>query len=218
MVDPNNIIKYDRTRAEKEELILFLICVAGKKASTVSRQLNQFLLAPHEPFLWVKMLIESGTLEQSLRMYRFGQYTKLTKAFTQIANSNLDLDTCTKEDLMKIHGIGRKSASCFLAWTREGEQVAMLDTHILKHLKHLQQVFPYYPKGHPEYNARGLRTMLHGVNIPKNTPSSKKLYDILEKAFLEYAKILHRNPTEVDLEIWKHYANGLDKQGENIII
>lgn len=187
MINPKDIINHNRTNEELEELILFLICVAGKKALTVAEQLDKFLKVGgttyqiyinKSPFEIIKFLDMHGSLLDRIKNHGFGQYTKLEKAFREIADSDLDLRTCSKEDLMQIYGIGRKSASCFLAWTRKGEQVAMLDTHVLAELRDL------------------------GHKAPKSTPSSKKEYDRLEKIWLDHCKLLKVNPIEYDLQVW----------------
>lgn len=216
MINPNAIIDYNRTDAELEELILFLVCVAGKKASTVAKQLDLFLASAWNPFKVIKFLInqekkypEYNHVMGRLRMYGFGQYNKLDRAFRELATSNINLRTCTLEDLMKIHGIGRKSASCFLAWTRKGVKVAMLDTHLLKYLRHVQNTGDYKLSG-KIMEEPALTYWLGGfgeVNIPKSTPSSKKLYDKLESFYLNLCLMAKKNPTEFDLEIWRRYAN-----------
>lgn len=212
MIDPNNIIDFNRTETELQELILFLVCVAGKTAKTVSKQLNNFLGAientKYTPFDLIKVLDKHNSVELSLRICRFGQYTKLTRAFRELANSNLDLKTCSLEDLIKIHGIGRKSASCFLAWTRKDVQVAMLDTHLLKYLAKIKfdlNNLDFYHL-HREAGEQEILDLLNSVAIPKSTPSSKKVYDTLEKAYLKICFFLGKNPTEYDLELWRGYA------------
>jgi thermostable 8-oxoguanine DNA glycosylase len=215
MIDPNNIINYRRTNEELEELLLFLVCVAGKKASTVSKQLELFLKTDVvvSPFNLIKVRNAEGLLRFHLERGRFGQYTKIGRAFRELANSGLNLKTCTNEDLIAIHGIGRKSASCFLAWTRRGENVAMLDTHILKYLREIKS-----------YNLEGIDywkptvDKLNSVNIPKSTPSNKRVYDTLEQAYLEICDIYGQNPTEFDLKIWKFYSQKFDKKSQTDII
>lgn len=231
MINPQNIIDYNRTEAEKQELLMFLVCVAGKKATTVAKQLENYLHPMAEytptgklkkshqtgltPFEVVKFQNILGILEDRLRQVRFGQYNRISKAFTQMAESGLDLDTCTLQDLMKIHGIGRKSASCFLMWTRRGQRVSGLDTHLLKYLRNLKKDFNdalavgvKFNKGHNE-----VITLLNSVEIPKSTPGSKKVYDALEQAFLLSADLTGQTPEDWDLWIWKRYANkGVDNE------
>ena len=188
MINPNNIIKYNRSVAELEELILFLVCVAGKKATTVAPQMEKFLSGKpkvNTPFEFIKSQ-GNNVVNLGLRQQGFGCYTRLTRAFIELANSNLNLRTCTKEDSIKIHGIGLKSASCFLCWTRPNQRLAMLDTHLLKEMKEL-----------------GLAD-----RIPKSTPSSKKEYERLENVWLSHCDALGVDSTTYDLEVWVRRSNG----------
>lgn len=206
MIDPNNIIDFNRTDEELEELILFLIFVAGKKASTIVKQLESFLNCETtvRPFDLIRIRACEGLLRHHLEKNRLGQYTKLERALTELVGSGINLRTCTKEDLMAIHGIGRKSASCFLAWTRKGERVAMLDTHILKWIRHAQHNLGWLDEKHP---LKYFHSYLKDVTIPKSTPSSKKLYDTLETFYLDYCDKMGLDPTAYDLHIWRMYSN-----------
>src|SRR6476620_3416446 len=229
MINPNQIIDYNRTDAELEELVLFLIAVAGKNADTTSKNLAKFLKAQsypnyyNSPFEFIRniqtekgavlkadkkgQLIESrySNLAERLNAWGFGCQTRLARAFTEVANSGLNLRTCSLEDLMKIHGIGRKSASCFLAWTRKGVKVAMLDTHLLKWLR-LKQEQARKLRVNATGNIEAWRPFLE-LEIPKSTPTSKRVYDLLEEFYLEWCETTRNDPTEMDLKIWRSYAN-----------
>lgn len=210
MIDATDIIQHERTDEQLEELMLFLVAVAGKNADTTSRLLSNFFYTADfkrvSPFQQIRdMDTVSGMLLERLKTSRLGCYTKLEKAYRQLANSKIDFRTCTLEELMTIHGVGRKSASCFVAWTRKGEQLAMLDTHLLKFLRSQQEYFvsDNRMKG-------GLWDEIHDkikdVKIPKTTPSSAKLYNLLEEIYLDICKVYKKNPTEFDLEIWRMYS------------
>lgn len=188
MIDPQNIINYNRTDAELEEVLLFLVLVAGKTASVVSRQLEGFLQG-QPPFTTIRQIDD---LEGALKAHRTGQYTRTVKAFRQLVNSGMNLRTCTLDDLTAIHGIGRKSASCFLMWTRRGQRVSGLDTHLLAELREL------------------------GHDAPKSTPGSKKVYDRLEKVFLDLADAAGMSPEDFDLAIWK--KRSLTKRKGNVTL
>lgn len=195
MIDPQNIINYDRTEAELQELIMFLLVTAGKKATTSARLLNEFLMKPEPvmpdstPFQKILQLddrdrtLDDGTFENMLefriKTSSLGQYTRLTRAFRELAHSGLDLKTCSLQDLMGIFGIGRKSASCFLMWTRKGQRVSGLDVHLLAELREL------------------------GYDAPLSTPSSLKVYDRLESIVLELADESGLSPEAWDLQVWK---------------
>lgn len=215
MIYVTDIINYKRTVPELEELILFLVCVAGKHAQTTAAQLDKFLrenesISPFQVIRNIRLLenippLCNGTLEEKLKKFGFGCYNRLARGLTELAFSNLNLTQCTKEELMNIHGIGRKSASCFLAWTRENVRVAMLDTHILKFLKVQQDSFLQVKNWNHDVRGEKIAQKFKLVNIPKSTPPSK-LYDELESIYLDICDYRGLNPTELDLEIWKSYA------------
>jgi thermostable 8-oxoguanine DNA glycosylase len=186
MINEQDIIKFDRTEEELEELILFLIAVAGKNANTTARMIEEFWIPTISPFETVRLWAEQGEekFKAKLKKIGFGCQSRLVKAFTEIANSNLDLKTCSRDDLLKIHGIGMKSANCFLSWTRKGTKLAMLDTHLMKFIR----------------NELGYK------DAPKSTPSSNKQYDKWEKIYLDHCAKKKVDPTEYDLKIWKRYA------------
>lgn len=209
MVNAQDIIQYDRTDWELEELVLFLVAVAGHNAETTSKALRNFFYTDKvSPFQQVKeMDTVTGMLLERLKQARMGCYTKLEKSYRQLANSNIDLRTCTLEDLMKFHGVGRKSASCFIGWTRRGQKMAMLDTHLLKFLRSQQTYFlssvcPRTPL------SLSIAEQFKDLKIPRTTPSSKKLYDKLENIYLDICKFYKKDPIEFDLELWKLYSAG----------
>ena len=84
------------------------------------------------------------------------------------------------EDLEAIPGIGPKTSRFFLLHTRPNQEIAVLDTWILKYLK----------------NA--------GYNAPKATPSGKKYLE-LEKNFLFEARKNNMKPADFDIYIWRNF-------------
>jgi thermostable 8-oxoguanine DNA glycosylase len=199
MVNEQDIIKYDRTDNELQELVLFLVAVAGKNANTTAKMLDKFLSVyidaeKASPYEAVKYRLSSKreTMEQQLKHMGFGCQTRLARAFKELANSTLNLRTCTRDELLAIHGIGLKSANCFISWTRKGTKMAMLDTHLMKFIR--------FELGH--------------TDAPIATPSSKKQYEKWEKVFLDYCEENNLDPTEEDLRIWRKYSNrGKKSQG-----
>lgn len=184
MIWTDSVINYKRTDAELEELILFLVLVAGKQANRTAYLLERFLEGNLDrPFDYIRELIKNNSLDSELRKHKTGNYTKTEKAFKQLVDnySGSDLRKITRDELLKIHGIGLKSASCFLLWTKESAKnsYAALDTHILAFLREELK-----------------------LKTPKSTPS-KNEYLKLEKIFLTYARSLKRDAASLDLEIWK---------------
>lgn len=202
MFESDNPTIYARTDYELEEFLLFSIMVAGKTAKTTQKALARFLGEPDHrtPIGKVYSWIMDGSLEQRLKDARTGNYTKLIKAFKELFPAIIGwvwdrrgvgstttefihpFRTVTIEELESIHGIGPKTSRFFILHSREGERLAVLDTHILKWLA----------KEHPD------------LKIPKSTPSGTQ-YKTLEQVFLADCDRLRRTPAELDLEIWLEY-------------
>ncbi len=183
MINPNNITNYNLTDYGLQEILIFWICVAGKTASVIARAVDKLLtdLEGDIPFEKIKRFGQKS-LPKKLKECGIGCYTLKAKAIWALVNSNMDLRTCTLEDLEKIPGIGRKTSRCFVMHSRPDANCAGLDVHILKFLR---------DKGH---------------NVPTSTPGSKKMYEELEKLFIKYAKKSGKPIADFDLEVWKNYA------------
>lgn len=183
MIDPSDVIKYDRTDSELQEWWLFSIVVAGKTARTQAQLLDNFLNAiahyGETPFEAIRAANVAGVLEDELRASHLGQYTRIMKCFLQSLDVNIR--EASVAELETIHGIGPKTARMFVMHSRKDARYAALDTHILKFLADA------------------------GHEVPKTTPSGAK-YALLEAAFLELADEAGMSPSEYDLEIWKSYA------------
>ncbi len=184
MVDPWNITDYNRSIAELEELLLFCVSVAGKTAGFIAAALDEFLAARpgKSPFDKIRRLVRCGKLSAAIQASRLGKHARLTRAYAELAGSSLDLATCTCEQLEAIHGIGPKTSRFFIVHTRAGEQLAVLDTHILRYMKSLGY-----------------------QNIPASTPTGKRYLQI-ERDFIALAEREGRDIAEFDLWIWRQYA------------
>jgi thermostable 8-oxoguanine DNA glycosylase len=187
MLDPDNVTNFNATDAELEELIIFWVLAAGKgghRAAKIAHEIYLDGLANwyKQPLGYVYMLGEEN-LATHLKQYGSGCHNQ--KAHTldvlseRVWKKTLDLRTCTFDDLETIKGIGRKTSRCFLLHSRPDQQLAGLDTHILKWLKS------------------------KGYSVPKATPSSLVKYNKITGYFLEEARKAGKTPAEMDLEIWK---------------
>lgn len=192
MVDPTIITKFDRTKEQLEELLLFCILVAGKTASIQAKKLEEFLHKDNlkkSPFEILNHYNKKGILLDKIKDSKLGQYRRLEKAFVEVLG--LDVNNCTIEQLEAITGIGPKTARFYILHSRINQKVAVLDTHVLK----------------------WLRDEL-GIHTPKSTPSSKRYLE-LEKAFLNYCQIHKKDPAKFDLEIWNKYSIKSGKSNAN---
>lgn len=185
LVDPKKITNFYLTNDELELHLLFWICAAGKNGVTAAQCLSRLLIrleikyGNHSPF---ELIRRSGlmNLPELLKINGIGCFNHKAKSFWDLANSGIDLKTCTVDDLEEIRGIGPKTARCFLMHSRPNQQLAGLDRHILNYLR---------DEGH---------------DVPKSTPTGKK-YKELEKIFLNRAKAVNKTPAEYDLILWNKY-------------
>ena len=189
LINPYDITNYNRTRAELEEFLLFTIVVAGKTAYIQANKLEQFLVKIKNdfnlnlsPFELLKYLHGTDNLNDYVLISKLGQYNKILKAFKFLCENNIDLSSCSIDELEQIPGVGPKTSRFFLLHSRKCD-VGILDVHLLKWIKSLGY-----------------------ENAPKTTPSDKKIYKKWELVFLDYCKNNNKNPAEFDLEIWKSYA------------
>ena len=190
MIDPRKVTKFDRTTEELEEFLLFAIVVAGKNAFQQAHKLDQFLSKykglGESPFGVIRAMDRDGTLDFHLRDVKMGQYGRVSTAFRGVANfCRGGVELTPLSFLECIKGIGMKTARFFAMHTREGQQYACLDTHILKWLSGLGY-----------------------ADVPKTTPRGDK-YLQLESIFLQHARHLGKSAAELDLEIWnsQHIEN-----------
>jgi hypothetical protein len=183
-VDPTNI-PTRLTQAQKEWFILFSLAVAGKGARQTERKLNALLESINPdgwgfggPFAKIEYLIVTGQLMQALKEFKFGQYNRIYKAFTQVTKMKAPY---TVQGLMGIDGIGPKTASFIHLYTNPKADCVPLDTHILKYLR------------------------AQGYDAPKSTPQAGIKYDNLEKQFQSLAKKQGKTVRQLDTEVWNYY-------------
>jgi len=175
---------YDRSDEDLQRFLIFCICVAGKNAKTVDAKVCEFL-EPCEhrretPFEFLRYLVNIERLDFALAKVKMGKYRLLERSFTYLVEKELDLRSCTVDQLEMVPGIGPKTARFFLLYTREYFRGAVLDTHVLQHLV-----------------ACGCK------KVPKQTPQDPKVYRKWEAVVLELAAANGMDPAEYDNEIWK---------------
>lgn len=174
------------TDAQLEDFIVFAIFVAGKPADRTRKLVNNFYKYKEKdesPLAYVYRLRREHRLTDVLKEVRSGQYTRIGGALSELSFSvacqSIDLRTCEPDELERFKGIGLKTSRFFIMYSRPNVRYAVLDTHILKWLRHC------------------------GVDAPKSTPGSKKKYKELETKFLQLCDQMNMKPDELDFGIWK---------------
>lgn len=184
-VDPQNITNYDRTYAELEEFMIFAICVAGKNAMQMAPKVAKFCFATKFPagvFDILGMMDKAGKLRWWLETCKIGNYTVKEQTIREVIKH--DVRTVSVDDLVKIKGIGPKTARFFVLHSRPQQRIACLDTHILGWLRD-----------------RGYE------GVPKASPNNVNTYNKWEKVFLDECDKRGKLPAELDLEIWRERSN-----------
>ena len=190
-INPQEITDYNRTDAELEFFLLFCIVVAGKKSDIQANKLEEWyddrVYHKDTPFEYIERLDADGELRSSLEKVRMGQYNRLVNSFQDVigvgGRGRMNLSKCSLQDLCLIRGVKLKTSNFFLTHSREGYNVPVLDTHVLKFLK-----------------AEGIK------NVPKSTPQDEKLYNSLAKQFTTIAKHRRMSVADLDLQVWKQYS------------
>jgi len=197
MINPAEVTNYNRTQSELQEFLLFCINVAGKKSSIEAPKLEVFLqrakdiTAKHRkselmkdasPFDSIRALIKMGKLNEIMHWAKLSPYAQRYNSYVEVVKIR-DLQTVTLNRLLKVPGIGLKTARFFLSHSREDFDEPMLDTHILRFLR---------DQGY--------------VDAPKSTPSNENTYHYFANIFKNIARQLGKTVTDLDLEIWRQYS------------
>ena len=189
MIDPTNVTKYDRTEAELEEWLLFCIVAAGKTAKTQAKLLNNFLTSLREnygseettPFQLIWNADNVGALRSEIEKSRLGQYNRLEKSFRKTHDFIGKMKSITIEELETIPGVGPKTSRFYLLHSRQNQNYAVLDTHILHYMRD------------------------NCLTTLKVTPSGN-VYKQTEQTFLNHANSINKTLADLDLEIWVKYS------------
>lgn len=170
MINPYKITNFKRSDKELLEFIIFCIFVAGKNSEIVAKKTNSFF----KDFIKHKIKNER-VIYSLLKKHKIGQYNRIKKALIDI--SKLDLRKCSLEDLENCYGVGPKTSRFFLLHSRQNQNFAVLDVHILKWMR------------------KNLK-----IKTPKNTPQKNK-YLSLERKFLNFCLQKNVKPSTLDFQI-----------------
>jgi thermostable 8-oxoguanine DNA glycosylase len=185
-IDVNHITDYCRTPEQLEELLIFCVLVAGKRAQGTARALACLLRQTHQqarlatlrPFQALRQVEGLERLSRLLRRHGIGLNRQKARTLHALLALELDLRHCSLEQLEAVPGIGPKTARMFLLHSRPGQRLACLDRHLLRCLA--QQ----------------------GVRVPRQTPGSRQAYLRLEEVVLTLADQAGMTPAEFDLTVW----------------
>jgi thermostable 8-oxoguanine DNA glycosylase len=186
MIDASNITNFDLTDLELENHIMFWIFAAGKNGTRAAKVVND-LRAYWDTFskdistFNFIMHYEQHELVELLKDFKTGCHNHKAKSLSQLSRADLNLRTCSAEDLEKIYGIGMKTSRCFILHSRKDAEYAGLDTHMLKYLTSL------------------------GYDVPKTTPNNRKQYLTIEKIVINLARESGKSLSDFDLGIWNTY-------------
>ena len=182
----------DRQKSELQAKLIYALIVAGKSARFADEKTRALLEHRHPgelPFDMLGRLNVAMKLWDTLHEVRTGNYRKLEKAFQYLDNSDLDLVTCTPQQLEFIPGVGPKTSRFFILWTRPDAECAALDVHILRWLRSL------------------------GYLAPFTTPQNGETYRHWERVFLKEAQDRGMKPSKLDAQVWEAGAKrGMPQQ------
>jgi thermostable 8-oxoguanine DNA glycosylase len=198
----DNPFLLDATEYALQKFILVNMFVAGKNATVQQGKLDLFIARAKQEMGEfavntmgvLSAIFHSYTADEMqdkisswLKDVKTGQYGRLSAGIQQLASKighgKLHLKTCAREKLVGIKGIGYKTASMFLMYTRKNWRGACLDTHILKYMREEAKL----------------------PNIPISTPSLKSDYINIEGMFISIADQLRKDVANLDFEIWSKY-------------
>ena len=191
-VNPLSPTDYERNADQLQAFWIFCLIVAGKNSDWAARTVTKFLKPKGEytPLKYVRMLGEG--LRNTLVANKVGQYNRIDRALRESADLEeyIGLHNATLDDLLKVFGVGPKTARFFLLHTRPNCEVAVLDTHILKYLRTYHE------------------------DAPKSTPTTKKAYEEWEQIYLQHIKadFPYMTPAQVDLLLWTKFSGRLDDE------
>lgn len=143
-LDPTDITNYNLTNTGLELHLCFWVCVAGKTARVIAPAIDRLFRDarkrhPHlrRPFSLIKKFGSQERLRSELLSRGIGGHGVKSRGLWELAHSNINLRTCTVAVLEAFHGIGPKTARCFILHTRPDQPLAGLDTHMRAHLGEL---------------------------------------------------------------------------------
>lgn len=170
-VVPERLTNFNRTQSELEQLLIFSVAVAGKKAKQIAPKIEKlfegFDLTVIPPTAILRMWFEcrgGNYVIEQLKRARTGNYTRLRKFLGELVSHTPTVHNMTVDSLREFHGISYKTAKMVILHSKPKERHAVLDTHALKFL----------------------RLVIGVKDAPLDTPCTSKRYQELETIFLDW--------------------------------
>ncbi len=183
-IDYKNITNFSRSSEELTAFLMWCTVTPGKRSDVITPKFNS-MFTKRTPTSLIKA--HGKTIRSHLEKAGIGQYDRISKCWKQIASlvkPRNQLADISRDELVKIDGIGPKTSSFFVAHSQPWSEIAVLDVHILRFL---QEQFPSYP-------------------VPVQTPQDLDEYKRLEYMFLGISASRDMAPHELDTEIWQKGA------------
>ena len=184
LITDENLINFRRTQEQLEIFWLYCGFSVGKARDPAQKALAKLLDMGRgkTPFARVRSLIKAGTLRSSLEATRIGAWNRLERFLRESVTRPMNLRHATREQLQQVHGIAGAKSRFFLLCTRRNARCAVLDRHILAHLRDV------------------------GHDVPEETPSSRKEYERIEQLWLAEVDKSGMTPAEYNLKRWRERA------------
>jgi hypothetical protein len=173
--------------AQREHMTLFALAAAGKNAAQQAPKVAALLAVlpkGETPYAQLRAATPE-TILAALHTVKLGKYTTTLAALLVMRHFDLSQGTPGRDTWAALSGIGPKTASFIELCLDPAARVAVLDTHILAHLRE------------------------QGVPAPKSTPQTRSTYLRLEAHLLALADASGLTPQQYDLRVWAERSGNL---------
>ena len=111
------------TDSQLEEILLFWLCATKSNFLDIGLYLRKLLgkwnnNGTLSPFKTIRNMVDKVNLPLEMKNFGIQDYNDKAVIFIMLAFSDLDLRTCSQEELQKVKGVSKKSIKCFLVHTR----------------------------------------------------------------------------------------------------
>lgn len=190
MINPRKITDFNRSTHDLQEMMIFSLAVAGKRAHIQSHKVHAFI---HDALAWtgadllpfdrIRIAIEHDRLEEAMRAVGLGKYALIGRGLRALVEHDFDLRTVTPDELEQaVPGCSFKTARFFITHTQADTRYAVIDTWVLRYLRDL------------------------GIDAPTISPQNKKVYERLERSVHMLIDLSGKSAAEFDQMLWNRYS------------